>query len=122
MSSKAWRTVLFPEPERPVRMTSWCASCLVGGFTEGGGSALHTALVGAGDTHIFAVFRDGPAGDMDASVIELFRDLFIGQGLGAVFFFNHFFDEALEGKKRHATALGAVHGFAEERAEFEHAL
>src|SRR5271165_78895 len=23
MSSKAWSTVLFPEPERPVRMTSW---------------------------------------------------------------------------------------------------
>ena len=55
MSSKALRTVLFPEPERPVRMTScrcWRVECC---FTGGAGSALYPALVGAGDAHIFAV-------------------------------------------------------------------
>src|SRR5579859_765456 len=122
MSSKAWRTVLFPEPERPVRMTSWCASCLVGGFTEGVGSALYATLVGAGDAHVFAVFGNSAARNVNARVIQLLGNLFIGERLRSVFFFNHFFDETLEGEERHPAALGAIHGFAEEGAEFEDAL
>src|SRR5271170_3989139 len=122
MSSNARRTVLFPEPETPVRMTRWRESCLVDGFTGGGGSALHPALVSAGDAHVFAVFGDGAARDVDAVVVELFGDLFVGERLRSVFFFDHFFDEALEGKERHVAPFGAVDRFAEEGAEFEDAL
>src|ERR1700720_752259 len=117
MSSKARSTVLFPEPERPVRMTRWRASCLADGFPEGGGAALHPALVSAGDAHVFAVFGDGAARNVDARIIELFRDLFVGERLRGVFLFNHFFDEALEREEGHSAAFGAIHGFAEEGAE-----
>src|ERR1700722_19866885 len=102
MSSKARRTVLFPEPERPVRMTRCRASRLVGGFTEGARSALHPALVSAGDAHVFPILGDGAARDVDASVVELFGDLFVGEGLRGVFFFNHFLDETLEREERHS--------------------
>src|SRR5713101_5521186 len=86
MSSKAWSTVLFPEPESPVRMTSWRASRLAVCFTWRGRSVFYPALVGAGDAHIFAIFCYGEAGDVNAA------------------------------------AFRAVHRFAEEGAQFEHAL
>src|SRR6266849_3888715 len=122
MSSKACSTVLFPEPESPVRMTSWRASRLAVCFTWRGRSVFYPALVGAGDAHIFAIFCYGAAGDVNAGVIELFGDLIVGERLGAVLFLDHFFDQALEGEQRHAAAFRTVHRFAEERTQFEHAL
>src|ERR1700738_4866150 len=122
MSSKALSTVLFPEPESPVRMTSWRVSRLAVSFTGRGRSVFYPALVGAGNAHIFAVFCDGTAGDVNAGVVELFGDLIVGQRLGAVFFFDHFLDQALEGEQRHAAAFRAVHRFAAERAQFQHTL
>src|SRR5712691_6978477 len=105
MSSNAWRTVLFPEPESPVRITRCRASCLACGFTGGAGSTLFPALVGAGDAHVFAVLRDGSAGDVNAGVIEFLGDLFVGQRLRRIFFFDHLLDEALQRLERHAAAL-----------------
>src|SRR6266436_2104143 len=122
MSSKARSTVLFPEPERPVRMTRWRASCLADGFTEGGSSALHPALVSAGDAHVFAVLGNGAARDVDPCVVKLFGDLLVRERLRSVFFFNHFFDETLESEERHSAAFGAIHGLAEKGAQFKDAL
>src|ERR1700737_656241 len=96
MSSNALRTVLFPEPESPVRMTSCRASRLAGCFTGAADSGFHSALVRAGDAHVFAVFCHGAAGYMDACVIELLGDLIVGQGLGGVFLFDLFFYSPLQ--------------------------
>src|SRR3984893_2540305 len=117
MSSNAWRTVLFPEPESPVRMTSCRASCLVCGFTGGAGSTLFPALVGAGDSHVFAVLRNRPAGDVDAGVVPLLGNLFVGQRLCRIFLFDHLLDEALEGEEGHPAAFRTVHRFAEKRSQ-----
>src|SRR6266849_2665764 len=102
MSSTAWSTVLFPEPESPVRITSCRASCLACGCTGGVGSLRFPALVGAGDTHVFAVLRHGTAGDVTAGIIEFLGDLFVGQWLRRIFFFNHLLDEPLESEQPHA--------------------
>src|SRR5690242_8821204 len=122
MSSKARRTVLLPEPERPVRMTSWWASRLWKGFTEGGESTLDAALMRAGDAHIFAVFGNGAASDVDACIVQLLGQLFIRERLGGVLFLNHFLDETLQSEQGHAAAFGAVHRFAKEGAELENTL
>src|SRR5712671_4453717 len=116
MSSKALSTVLFPEPERPVRITSWRASRLTGCFTARCRSVFHPALVSAGDAHVFAIFRHGAASDVNAGVVEFLGYLVIGERLGAVFFFDHFLDQALEREQRHAAAFRTIHGFAEEGA------
>src|SRR6267143_5081161 len=117
MSSKALSTVLLPEPESPVRMTSWRASRLAVCFTGRGRSVFHPALVGAGDAHIFAIFCNRAARDVNAAVVELFGDLIVGERLGAVFFLDHFLDQTLEGEQRHAAAFRAVHRFTEEGAQ-----
>ena len=120
--------MLLPEPERPVRMTSWrsirqaCGLELAACTERDAGSAFHPALVRAGDAHVFAIFRHGAAGDVNAVVVELLGDLIVGERLGAVFFLDHFLDQALQREQRHAAALGTVDGFAEERAQLEHAL
>src|SRR6266478_3485877 len=122
MSSKAWSTVLFPEPESPVRMTSWRDSRLAVCFTGRGRSVFNPALVGAGDAHVFAIFCDRAARDVNAGIVELFGNLIVGERLGAVFFLDHFLDQALEREQRHAAAFRTVNRFAEEGAQFQHAL
>src|ERR1700716_2766534 len=102
MSSNAWRTVLFPEPESPVRMTSCRASCLMCGFTGDAGSTLFPALVSAGDAPVFAVLRDGAASDVNAGIIKFLGNLCVGQRLRRIFFFDHFFDEPHEREQGHA--------------------
>src|SRR6267378_6293520 len=106
MSSNACKTVLFPEPESPVRMTSCRASCRAGGFTGGAGSTLFPALVGAGNAHVFPVLRDSTAGDVNSPVIEFLGDLFVGQRLRRIFFFDHLLDKPLEREQGHAAAFG----------------
>src|SRR6266849_2066200 len=96
MSSNALRTVLFPEPESPVRITSWRASRLAGCFTVRSRSVFYPPLVRAGDAHVFAVFGNGAARDAYSGVIKLLGDLIVGQRLGAVFFLDHFLDQPLQ--------------------------
>src|SRR5258706_16267648 len=122
MSSNALSTVLLPEPESPVRMTSWRASRLAVRFTGRGRSVFYPALVSAGDAHVFAIFRHGAARYVNAGIVELLGDLIVSQRLGAVFFFDHFFHEAFQGEQRHAAAFRTVDGFAEERAQLQNAL
>src|SRR5260370_34035365 len=122
MSSNALSTVLFPEPESPVRMTSWRASRLAVCFTGRGRSVFYPALMGAGDAHIFAIFCDGAASDVNAGVVQFLGDLIVSKRLGSVFFLDHFLDQPLERQQRHAAAFRAVHRFAEERAQFPHTL
>src|SRR5260221_6238532 len=86
MSSKARSTVLFPEPESPVRITSWRASRLSTCFTGRSRSVFNPALVGAGDAHIFAVFCDGTAGKGEVTVAARFCDLFARGRFGGGFF------------------------------------
>src|SRR5260370_8487763 len=82
MSSNALSTVLFPEPESPVRMTSWRASRLAVCFTGRGRSVFYPALVGTGDAHIFAIFCDGAAGGGNFRVLSLFFGFFLrGRGV-----------------------------------------
>src|SRR2546425_11408148 len=95
MSSNACRTVLFPEPESPVRMTRCREFCRACGFTGGAGSVLFPALVGAGYAHVFAVLRDGAAGDGDFPLLEFFWGLFVVARLCGIFFFFSFFFESL---------------------------
>src|SRR5258708_13381008 len=118
MSSKALSTVLFPEPERPVRMTSWRASRLTGCFTGRGRSVFHPSLVSAGYAHVFAIFRDGAASDVNAGVVEFLGDLIVGERLGAVFFFDPFLDQALEREHGHAAAFLTLHAFTPESPQF----
>src|SRR5437879_1002485 len=123
MSSKAWRTVLLPDPESPVRITSWPARGRDAGEPFAKRLlALDTALVRAGYTHVLAVFGDSAASDVDAVVVQFLGDLLVRQGLGGVFFFDHFLDETLERQQRHAATFGTVHGLAEERTQLENAL
>src|SRR5215475_2835542 len=115
MSSKACRTVLLPEPESPVRMTSWPGRRReVASLFAGRRLVFDTALMRAGDTHVFAIFGNGAASDVDAVVVELLGDLLVGKRLGGVFFFNHFLDQPLQREQRHPAALRAIYCFAEE--------
>src|SRR6266852_9305279 len=105
MSSNALRTVLFPEPDSPVRITSWRASRLAGCFTGRGRSVFYPPLVGAGDAHVFAVFGNSAARYVNAGVIKLLGYLIVGQRLGAVFFLDHFPNQPLQGQQRHRAAF-----------------
>src|SRR5579859_3572108 len=96
MSSNAWRTVLLPEPESPVRMTNWRDSRVERVFTAGGCSTLHPPLMRAGNTHIFAIFCHGAPRDANAGVLKLLRNLVVRQRLGRVFFIDHFLYEAFQ--------------------------
>src|SRR5437879_10775021 len=89
MSSNAWRTVLLPEPEGPVRMPNWRDSRVERGFTAGCRSTLDPPLMRAGDTHIFAIFCHGPPRHANSRVFEFLRNLIVGQRLGRVLFINH---------------------------------
>src|SRR5258708_35423145 len=88
MSSNALSTVLFPEPESPVRMTSWRASRLAVCFTGRGRSVFYPALVGTGDAHIFAIFCDGAAGGADGRGVEPFCAVFVGGGRWPLLFLS----------------------------------
>ena len=120
-----FRTEPFPEPDRPVRITSWRASRLrfLGGAAgHGGFLTLDPSAMGAGNAEVFAIFGDGAARDLNALFAEALGDLLVGERVRGVFIVNHFFDAALERKQRHFAALRPVHGFAEKIAELEDAL
>src|SRR5215813_1939216 len=98
MSSNARSTVLFPEPESPVSMTSWRVSRVERGFTASGRSILHPPLMRAGDTHVFPVFCHCASRDANAPVFQLLRNLIVRQRLRRVLFINHFLHKALQRK------------------------
>src|SRR5258708_33418020 len=120
MSSNARRTVLFPEPESPVRITSWRPAAWrvrsLGAerfFTIAKAYlAFDPALVGAGDAHILAIFGDRAPRHLDAGFIQFLRDLVVGQRLRRRLFIDHFLYQPLQCQQRHVAALGAVHRFA----------
>src|SRR5579862_2072868 len=104
MSSNARRTVLLPEPESPVRMTSWRpaawrvrslgAECF---FTIAKAYlAFDPALVGAGDAHILAIFGDRPPRHLNTRFFQFLRDLVVGQRLCRRLFVNHFLHQPLQ--------------------------
>src|SRR5215472_1810908 len=102
MSSKALRTVLFPDPESPVRMTSWrpwlfrpFRGLRAARFTAVGLSALYASLVSTRNSHIFAVFRHGSPRHMNPVFVEFLGNLFVGQRLRGILFVNHLFHQAL---------------------------
>src|SRR5260370_19843981 len=107
MSSNALSTVLFPEPESPVRMTSWRASRLAVCFTGRGRSVFYPALMGAGDAHIFAVFCDGAAGHPDAGRGPVLCALICRATLGCLFVLDYFFDPPAWGPPRDDADLPA---------------
>src|SRR5579864_730204 len=115
MSSKTRSTVLLPEPESAVRMTSWRVSCRcrVGGFT-GKGSGLYAALVRAGNAHVLAIFSHRAARNVYAAVIQLLGDLLVGEGPRGIFLLDHLLDQALQREQRHPAAFRAIHRLAEE--------
>src|SRR5277367_821038 len=81
----------------------------------------YPALVGARDAHIFPVFRDRAASDLDALRLQDAGDLLVGQGPGGIFFLNELFYAALQDEQRSVAALGAVYAFAEEVPQFKYA-
>src|SRR6266404_7023328 len=115
MSSKALSTLLFPDPERPVRITSWRVSRRTGCFTARCRSVFHPALVSAGYAHVFAIFCYGAASDVNAGVVEFLGYLVVGERLRTVFFFDHFLDQALEREQRHAAAHAQAPGQENDR-------
>src|SRR5438477_11060894 len=117
MSSNAWRTVLLPDPESPVRMTSWRDSRVGRGFTVGDCSTLYPPLMRAGDTHIFSIFCHCPPRDANSRVLQLLRNLIVGQRLHRILFINHFLNESLQRQQRPAAAFRSVHSFAEVRTQ-----
>jgi hypothetical protein len=76
-------------------------------------SLLHSSLVGAGDAHIFPIFRYRSACDLYALRLKNSGDLLIRQRPERIFFLDQFLDPALEDKQRSVAALGTVHTFAE---------
>src|ERR1700687_337541 len=117
MSSKAFRTVLFPDPDRPVRITS-CRPLLPGRllparFTIAGVSVLHPALVSAWYAHILAVLGYRAPRYMDAVIVKLLCDLLVRQRFCAVFLFNHFLYHTFQREQRHRATFRPVHRFAE---------
>ncbi len=66
---------------------------------------LYSALVGARDAHVFPVFRDRAAGDLDTLRLQDAGDLLVGQWPGGIFFFDQLFDPALEDQQRSIAAL-----------------
>src|SRR5260370_16710488 len=120
MSSNALSTVLFPEPESPVRMTSWRASRLAVCFTGRGRSVFYPALMGAGDAHIFAVFCDGAAGPGDGRASPFLGDLIFGQRVGSLFFPAPFFGPPLYPPPRPPPASPPPSRFPLSTAPFHH--
>ena len=57
---------------------------------------LHSALVGTRYAHVFPVFRDRAASDLDALRLEDAGNLLVGQRPGGIFFFDELLDAALE--------------------------
>src|SRR5262245_35388076 len=115
MSSKAFSTVLLPDPESPVRMTSWLASLFLGVFTcAHSRSGFHPTLMSAGDAHVFAVFGDGASRYVDAGVFQPGRDVLVGKRLGGILLFDHLFHQPLQRQQRHPAALRSVYRLAEE--------
>src|SRR3982074_31701 len=82
----------------------------------------YSALVRAGDAHVFPVFGYGAARDLDALRLKDPGDLLVGQRAAGVFFFDQLFDAALQDQQRRVAALGALHALAEEVSQLEHAL
>ena len=66
---------------------------------------LYSALVGARDAHVFPVFRDRAASDLDALRLQDAGDLLVGQRPGGIFFFDEFFDTAFQDEQRCVAAL-----------------
>src|SRR5258707_15514406 len=119
MSSNARRTVLFPEPESPVRITSWRPAAWrvrsLGAerfFTLAKAYlAFDPALGGAGNAHIPAVFGDRAPRYLDAGFIQFLRDLVVGQRFGRRLFVDHFLPQPLQRQQRHVAALRPIHRF-----------
>src|SRR6516165_8631859 len=117
MSSNALRTVLFPDPERPVRTTSCRPLALflvlrewrAWRFTVLTGLTLHSALVCAGDPHVFPVFRHRPPCYLDSVFFELLRNLLVGERLRGVFLIDHLLHQPLQGQQRHPATFRPVH-------------
>src|SRR5260370_10005498 len=115
MSSNALSTVLFPEPESPVRMTSWRASRLAVCFTGRGRSVFYPALMGAGDAHIFAVFCDGAAVHVNAGFVPIFCGLVISKPVCVGFFSGFFFYLPPLRRRRQAALSRGLSPFRAER-------
>src|SRR4051794_11352239 len=83
---------------------------------------LDSTLVGAGDLHVFAVFGDSAARDLDTLGLEDSGDLLVRERVLRVFVFDKLFDATLEDEQRCSATLRALHALAEEVAEFEDSL
>jgi hypothetical protein len=66
--------------------------------SENGGnsSSLYPALVSAGNSHVFAVLGNRPAGHANALLMKALGDLVVGERMARVFLFNHLLDEPLQ--------------------------
>src|ERR1035441_8713192 len=79
----------------------------------------YSSLVCAGNLHIFPVFRDGSASNLDALRLQNAGNLFVGQLPAAIFPSNQLLDAALQDQQRSAPALRALHALGEKIPQFE---
>ena len=70
--------------------------------------------MGVRDAHVFPVFRDRTASDLDALRLEDVGDLLVGVRVGRVLLLDELLDPALQDEQRSAATLRAIHAFAEE--------
>jgi len=71
MSSKACRTVLLPEPESPVRMTSLPGFASRLAASRGDAAQLFSGVGECWDFSVFAILCDRAAGHVNSRVIQL---------------------------------------------------
>src|SRR5439155_15886644 len=95
-------------------------------FTESDSGAtislFHSSLVGAGDAHVFPIFCDGAAGNLNALRLQDACNLLVGQRAVWIFFLNKLFYPAFEDQQRGVATLRTIHALAEEVAQLENAL
>src|SRR5579863_699555 len=73
------------------------------------GSAVSApALVSGWNIHVFAIFGDGAAGEVNALRLQHGGELIVGERMARVFVFNELAHLALEHQERSVGALGAV--------------
>src|SRR6185437_11536314 len=90
---------------------------------DAGATALffYSSLMRAGDAHIFSIFRDRTARNLNALGLKNSGDLLVCQRAPGILFLDQFLNPALQDKQRSVAALGTVHAFTEEVAQLEYA-
>src|SRR5258708_18999867 len=82
----------------------------------------YSALMGAGNAHVFPVLGYGAASDLNSLRLQDAGELLVGKRTARIFFIDQLLDAALQNQQRRIAALRPLHALAEEITQFEYAL